>query len=349
MPHLPQSSATTKSRRFRIAFVFFTSFLVIVITSLEFLSLYQKYQHPIVSNYVPSNDDIDIYNSNENIVYSNTSIAFYVIAGASQKGLDPDLRGKFWEPQLKYYKFKHSITYLSDGPLKVNDIEFLVLPEGIGSFEDKQFCIRAPETWIHFNKYNLDKKWYFRGIHDTFINMPELLKFIEELEKKGDPMTTFNFAFNMHEWNHMYYPHGGTGYLFSNYAMRKFYENIQTFRRICQGSFDDVALTSFFREMGLDVMDYQTNKFIVTWPLTQTDVILKKQYSEVRPCPPYYQLYPGAPKLLPCPAHTAASVHFHRVPMNLVYKIIQETPPNFAVYFPDPNTPLFCKLDHDVL
>ncbi|KAK8886860.1 hypothetical protein M9Y10_037893 [Tritrichomonas musculus] len=348
MLHPPKLRPMIKSSRLRILFIFITVFLTIAISSFYLINLNQKYPRPIVSSYIPNDANIDSDQPKE-VITSNTSIAFYVIAGASQKGLDPDLRGTFWEPQLKYYKFNHSITYLSDGPLSVNGVDFLVLPEGKGNFEDKQFCIRAPETWIHFNKYNLDKKWYFRGIHDTYINMPELLKFINELENKGDPMKTYNFAYNMHEYGHMYYPHGGTGYLFSNYAMRKFYRNIDRFRRICQGAFDDVALTPFFQGLGLNVMDYQTNKFIVTWPLTQTDVILKKKYAEVKDCPPYYQLYEGGPKLLPCPAHTAASVHFHRVPMNLVHRIIQETPPNFAVYFPDPNTPLFCKMDHDVI
>ena len=77
-------------------------------------------------------------------------------------------------------------------------------------------------------------------------------------------------------------------------------------------------------------------------------MILNKNYGGIPACPPYYQLYPNAPHLLPCPGHTAASIHFHRVPMNLVYKILKETPYNFAVYFPDPNSPRFCKLDHDV-
>ena len=314
---------------------------IVSILSLSGLYIYQL-KHP--QKQITILNKVFKTEENNNVIEVNTSIAFYVIAGASQKKLDPDLRGVFWEPQLKNYKFNYSLNYLSDGPLTVNGIDFMVLPEGSGSFQDSQFCIRTPQTWIHFNKYNLDKKWYFRGIHDTFVNLPEMLKLIEELEKKGDPMTTFNFALNMHEYAHVYYPQGGAGYLFSNYAMRKFNENIDLFIKHCHSSFDDVALTYFFKDMGLDVMDYQTNKIIVTWPLWQVNEILEKRYDSFPKCPEYYQLFHNAPKLKPCPAHTAAIIHMHRIQMDMAYSILQQTPPNLAVYFPDPNTPQFCKM-----
>ncbi|OHT01203.1 hypothetical protein TRFO_32028 [Tritrichomonas foetus] len=370
--------ARTSKNRLYILFFLFIIAIVVLHTTLEFITIMTKHSRPFVKNEAikidsdkqinaikndreksesaqKSNEDSNIEVKQtqtieiENITTSNTSIAFYIIAGASQSKLEPDLRAIFWEPQLKNYKFNYTLNYLSDGPLSVNGVDFMVLPEGSTSYEDRQFCIRTPETWRHFYKYNLDKKWYFRGTHDTFVNMPEMMKFIDELEKKGDPMTTYNFASNMHEYGLRYYPHGGTGYLFSNFAMRKFYEKIDTFIRICQGSFDDVALTSFFKELGLDVMDYQTNKFIVTWPLYQNDVILQKKFDQVKECPEFYQLYSNAPKLIPCPGHTAASIHMHRIPMDIAHRLIKETPPNFAVYFPNPNLPQFCKLDHDVV
>ncbi|OHT16017.1 hypothetical protein TRFO_13500 [Tritrichomonas foetus] len=324
--------------------------IILIFIVLEFINLVSNFSHPFVYNVI---DDSASFAASQaaaeaaknKITKSNTSIAFYIIAGASQSKLDPDLRGIFWEHQLKDFDFNYTLQYLSDGPLRVNGIDFMVLPaNGPRTFQDAQFCIRTPETWRHFYQYNLDKKWYYRGIHDTYVNLPELLKFIDELEKKGDPMTTYNFAFNMHEYGLQYYPQGGTGYLFSNYAMRKFYENIELFTQLCRGSFDDVALTYFFKKMGLDVMDYQTNKFIVTWPNTENDVILKKQYSKVPKCPPYYQLYPNAPKLIPAPAHTVASVHMHRVPMDLPPRLIEEAPDDFAVFFPDANTPRFCRM-----
>jgi hypothetical protein len=87
-------------------------------------------------------------------IRTNTSIAFYTIAGASQKGVNPDLRGAFWEFQLPFFGGKYSLQYLSDGPLSVNGIDFLVLPNGSSAYQDSQFCIRTPESWSHFVNFN---------------------------------------------------------------------------------------------------------------------------------------------------------------------------------------------------
>ena len=287
----------------------------------------------------------DVADAEVPLIETDTSIAFYTIAGASQKNLGVDWRGKFWEFQLKRFTGNYSLQYLSDGPLTVNGVKFMVLPEGSGSFQDSQFCIRTPETWKHFMEHNLDKKWYFRGTHDTFINMTALTEVIADLERKGDPMTTYQCAFNMHEFGHVYYPHGGTGWLFSNYAVRRFYEKVDVFVSMCKGSADDVALTSFFSYMGLDVMDYQTNRFIVTFPLFDLEVISHKRYSRVKTCPPAYYLYPNAnPPLVPGSIRNAACLHMHKVPMDQVWGLLSETPPEFAVYFPNPNLPQFCNL-----
>jgi hypothetical protein len=275
---------------------------------------------------------------------TNTSIAFYIIAGASQTGLDPDLRGKFWEFQLESFTGDYALQYLSDGPLSVNGIDFLVLPRGSRAYQDPQFCIRTPESWGHFMINNWRMRWYFRGTHDTFVNLTALTLLIHDLESKTDPMKNFSFAFNFHEYGHRYYPHGGTGWLLSNYAVRKFMENNRRFVDICRSSFDDVALAVFMQEMGLNLMDYQTNKFIVTWPCFDLDVILEKKWDKVHPCPPTYHLYPGSVGLAPARARVAASIHMHRVPMDQAWKILSETPERFGVYFPDPNSPTFCLL-----
>jgi hypothetical protein len=277
-------------------------------------------------------------------IHTNTSIAFYTICGASQNIKGADLRGNFWEWQLKYFTGQSATYYFSDGPLHVNGIDFLVLPADQPSFQDSRFCIRTPETWKHFLDHQPDTKWYFRGTHDTFVNLTSLTLLIHELEQEADPMTSMNFAFNFHEYNYEYYPHGGTGWLFSNYAVRKMSERMGAFISRCESSADDVAMTWFLRQLGVDVMDYQTNKFIVTWPNHLLDVIFEKQYHDVRMCPPSYALYPGARGLKPGPCRTAASIHMHRVPMDQVWSVLSQTPEDFAVFFPDPNTPTFCRL-----
>jgi hypothetical protein len=277
-------------------------------------------------------------------ISTDTSIVFYTICGASQNIKGADLRGNFWEWQLKYFTGKSATYYFSDGPLHVNGIDFLVLPADQTSFQDSRFCIRTPETWKHFLEHHPDAKWYFRGTHDTFVNLTSLTLLIHDLEQQDDPMTAFNFAFNFHEYNYEYYPHGGTGWLFSNYAVRKMSERMNTFISRCEGSADDVAMTWFLKQFGVDVMNYQTNKFIVTWPNHLLDVIFKKEYESVPKCPPTYALYPGARGLKPGPCRTAASIHMHRVPMDQAWPVLLQTPEDFAVFFPDPNTPTFCRL-----
>jgi hypothetical protein len=167
---------------------------------------------------------------------------------------------------------------------------------------------------------------------------------LADLELKRDPMTEYNFAFNFHEYNLQYYPHGGTGWLFSNFAVRQFMTKVGTFVAACQGSFDDVTIPWFFSQFGQNIMDYQTNKFIVTWPNHMLDVIFKRETEKVQKCPETYQLFSGAPGLLPCPCRTAVSIHMHRVPMELAAEVLKETPENYAVYFPNPNVPTFCQL-----
>jgi hypothetical protein len=82
----------------------------------------------------------------------------------------------------------------------------------------------------------------------------------------------------------------------------------------------------------------------VTWPNHLLDVIFKKEYERVKKCPEVYHLYPGSQGLKPGLCRTAASIHMHRVPMEKAWQVLLETPEDFAVFFPDPNTPTFCRV-----
>lgn len=274
-----------------------------------------------------------------------TSIAFYTIFGYDQK-FPPgqDLRGKYWEFQIKDYSGVTNVTYVSNGPVQIPDINVEIMTDNNITFHDKQFCHRATNTWKHFVAHYPEHRWYFRGTHDTFVNWKYLLEMIQDFESKYDPMKEYVLAFNCHEYNHQLYPHGGTGYLYSNYAVREFLKREQEFRSICSGSADDVALNYFLKIQNIKVEDWMTNKFIVTWPNTETDIIMKRQYERVANCPKVYRLFPSAAPMLPCPARTAASIHMHRIPMPQAWEILQNTPENFAVTFLNPDTPTFCKL-----
>lgn len=343
---MKQISPNRPNTRFRVAAASITIFTISLLASVEYCTfLFPPPHTPVIRDY--SQEAVAQRHGPAQKIISETSIAFYTIVGASQdlKG-QADLRGKFWEFQLNDFTGKYSLHYLSDGPLETNGIKFMVLhPHNLSQFGDRQFCIRTPETWKHFVKYNSDKKWYFRGTHDTFVNLTALSRIIDKLEAKGDPMKTALFAFNFHEYNHVYYPHGGTGWLMSNFAIQRFYEKMDKFIYMCGGSADDVAMTPFMAELGYDVMDSQTNQFIVTFPNQQLDLIFEKRFNEIPKCPKEYHLYFGSKGLKPCPVRTAASLHMHRVPMDQAYEVIRRTPENIAVTFPDPNTPVFCKLE----
>jgi len=275
----------------------------------------------------------------------STSIAYYIIVGADQKmPQEHDLRGKFWEFQLKGAPGKHIPVYVSNGPLEVNGVKFMVLPEKSQPYRDSQFCIRTPETWKHYWANYNETRWYFRGTHDTFVNVTALMSLIEELESKYDPLTEFAMAFNFHEYGYRYYPHGGTGWLFSNYAMKVFNEKIERYQQICASSYDDVALSPFLKELGVDIMTFQSHRFIVTWPNSENKIIYDKEYHKVKPCPEFYHLFQGGKGLKPCPARLAASIHMHKVPMDEAYSLLGQTPEDFAITYLDPNTPTFCKM-----
>ena len=284
-------------------------------------------------------DHIDILKN------SNESYAFYVILGQNQS-LKKDLRGNFWEFQLEHFGGNANVVYFSDGPLSINGIECELPPQySKTSFQDSQLCIRSPATFDHFVEHFPNHRWYFRGTHDTFINLTGLVLLSQELEARfGDPMKTFSAAFNFHEWNHILYPQGGTGWLFSNAAMKVIQANKNRFIWHCGGSFDDVALANFMNEMNQSVAKFQDNRFIVTWPNTEGEVIYKQLWSKQIECPDKYYLWDGAPGLEPCPVKSAVSIHMHKVPMEEAWEQLIRVPDGIGVFFPNPNLPLFCRL-----
>ena len=316
--------------------IFILIFLLILYILIYLISL-------IILKYFLKIDFNNITISNP-LIQSNSSIVFYIIAGKKQK-LNPDLRGKFWEFQLNSFTGKYWLEYLSDGPLFVNGINFTILPFQNMSYDDSKFCIRTPESWLHFMKYHSNVKWYLRGTHDTFINLTSLNEMINEFEKKIDPMKEFAMAYNVHEYNNIFYPQGGTGWLFSHYTVKKFAKSFKNFKNICENSFDDVALTYFFKEFNLSVNDWKTNKFIVTFPNTELNIIKYNQWNKIKKCPINgYNLSKTLPSLFPGNVRSAVCIHMHKVPMNEVWDLLKKIPNNIGVTFPNPNYPTFCKL-----
>lgn len=279
----------------------------------------------------------------------STSIAFYIILGSTQHVLKRGYPDNSWQLQLRYFSGNYSTHYVTDGPMNLDglNIDPIIMPNGSTKFtNDRQLCIRTPGTWEHFVEHHADTRWYFRGTHDTYVNMSAMLLKIAELEKQGDPMTTPLMAYNFHEYNHVFYPQGGAGYLFSNYAVKKFYEDREYFKSVCAGLFDDVALAHFINDrIGWDLKKFQTPQVIVTFPFWQVDMIRKQKFDEVGKCPEYYYLVPNNPYgLRPCPIHKAITIHMHTIDVDEASEILEKVPDNFYVYFPDPNTPKLCYI-----
>jgi hypothetical protein len=177
-------------------------------------------------------------------------------------------------------------------------------------------------------------------VHDTLINLSLLADFLLELKRQYDPMSQVVFAYNLHVWAGVPFPHGGAGWLASNRAVRDFHARLDEFERLCsvnQG--DDVAMTPFLVGMGIDIMKWQTDRWIVAWPLSYREALA----GDIPPCPTYYKLTPGRVKLAPAPVRRAVAVHFHRVDISEGRDALGRIPKNIAVTFPKSWLPSFCK------
>ena len=299
--------------------------------------LFLKYNGENTNIFFEQNREIQVINS-------TTSIVFYTIAGHNQS-IFPDLRGRFWEFQLKFFKGDFKLEYFSDRELTVNDIQFKPIINKQQQSTDQNLCIRTAQTWSHFIENHPKMKWYFRGTHDTFINLTALNEVINDLEKKYDPMKENVFAYNVHEYSKVLYPQGGTGWLFSNYAVKQFNKSNKLFQSLCADSFDDVSLALVMRSLNIDVLKWASDRFICTFPNKELNIVKYKRWMEVPKCPKNgYRLHKDLPYLPVTRVRGAASIHMHKVPMNEAWDLLLATPQNIAVTFPNPNTPTFCKI-----
>jgi hypothetical protein len=197
------------------------------------------------------------------------SIVFYINIGHTHT-VDPDLRGNFWEWQMGNSTLDMSVVYMGDGPCQLlAGHNCTVFPRGgMTSYRDDRQCLRTENGWGHFLWYNSDKHWYFKGVHDTFISLLRLEKLLFELEVRCGPMKEIMFAFNLHDWDGYLYPQGCSGWVFSNFAVRRIWANWTDYHKICDGAYaDDVALAPFLNTIGINVTDYLVPRFAIYWPV----------------------------------------------------------------------------------
>ena len=214
---------------------------------------------------------------------SNSSISFYIIVGVNQS-LSPDLRGNFWEFQFRNHFINYSLNYISDSNMTINNKKFINLYSNYTYLRDPQLCLRTSGTWDHFITNFNKSLWYFRGTHDTFINLTNLFKLIKKIEKKKDPLKEDIFYYNLHEYKDRFYPHGGTGWLFSNHAVQTLQNNRNIFLKFCKNSFDDVSLTYLFNYLNKNVYDWYNPNFFVTWPKEQNYLIKNQNFQKIPNC-----------------------------------------------------------------
>jgi hypothetical protein len=205
-------------------------------------------------------------------------------------------------------------------------------------YVDQRQCLRTQSGWGHFVNHNSDKRWYFKGVHDTFVNISLLVELLEELESKCDPMTQPMFAFNLHEFDHYLYPQGGSGWVFSNYVVHQLWKNVSDFQQMCDGAYgEDVAIGHFLPRLGWNVTDYQMSRFVPYWPLGKPD------WGTVEKCPENYTLFHGAMPLKPTPCKRLIGIHMHEIPMDVAYQKYRECPEEIGIITNSPFT-RFCRL-----
>jgi hypothetical protein len=156
-----------------------------------------------------------------------------------------------------------------------------------------------------------------------------------KLERKGNPMEKVMMAYAVYFRLDIYYPHGGAGWLFSNAAVRKFAEHIDLYYDLCQDlEGDDVALGAFFIAIGLKVLDYASDRFILAWPFPHSRRSRRTNYGrmKLKPCRKY-SVKPGGPLFKPAVIHQAAAIHMHYIRMDLVHGSLRRVKSDVAVRY----------------
>ncbi|EAX99799.1 hypothetical protein TVAG_175680 [Trichomonas vaginalis G3] len=285
------------------------------------------------------------------VIYSNekkddflTSIAIYITIGANQK-LKKDFRGKFWETQLPNPHLDCKIHYVSDAPFKINNITKCLVPKSayIDKINDKIYCQRTFLGWEHFLIHHKEIKWYFRGIHDTFLNLTNLADLLKNIEKTHDPMKEEIAVYGAHEVAGNYYPQGGGGFLLSHGALKKLYKYKNEFHQICPIQNDDLALGVMLESfLGINISENASDRFIATWPYEFIDEILTKNYTSFVKCPQYYRMHYNSSYLKPIRVESCVSFHMHGIDMDVALELLKSSPKNLFVYYTESASPRFC-------
>jgi hypothetical protein len=226
-----------------------------------------------------------------------------------------DFRGMTWEIAFPL-DWRVVIHHISDGPLYVNGINFTVLPEGAAPYREKQVRLITKECWKHFLRNHPDVPWFLRGFFDMYVNLTNLCKMIDELNQQYHPMeewvSRYGCAFHMG----IDYPHGSTGHLFSNKAVRTLVESIPIFDDCPPKDAEDLCVRFTMDKLNIPFYSGCSRYFATGFPDASVSTI-QSMIDNARPCPDYGMMsIHSLAKLRPCPITKAVTIHMHAVRMD---------------------------------
>jgi hypothetical protein len=192
-------------------------------------------------------------------------IVIYMVAGHDQKMRGMDLRGATWEPLFELSE-RIVVEHVSDGPLTVNGVTFTVLPEGSKAYRDVWNRKITKECWKHFLRYHPNSRWFLRGLHDVFVNVTNLLDEIHHLERQYDPFSQWVARYGCHRFMGLDCPHGSTGHMYSNRAVRMLVDNIEVFDRCKRGTYEDVCTRTTIDALNQSFYNGCSSRFIIQLP-----------------------------------------------------------------------------------
>jgi hypothetical protein len=254
----------------------------------------------------------------------------YSVIEEAERYKGKDLRGLTWERDFeKEIDDSIQIHHISDTFIEVNGITWTGLSDA--ALYGSAF---VKECWNHFNVTYSKVHWFLRGDFDMYVNVTNLKKMIKELEVEYDPMTEWVSRFGCANLDQDF-PHGGTGYLFSNFAVRTLLRNISLFDRCSEKIPWDICVGRLLARLGMPFFESCSNKFVIGFAGNMKDL------ADPVACPSFSS-FGGMSRLKVAPVSVADAVtlHMHEIKMELWSPWVKASN-NVSIFWN--KRPMFCR------
>jgi hypothetical protein len=272
-------------------------------------------------------------------------VAIYILVDASAH-FNPDLRTRFWEPQLETLRLQATVDYVSDAPVSIGQsINWIVPPycQREKADSDPGYCYRNVESWSHFVSYQSRKRWYFKGSQDTYIDVANLLMLIDRLEETIDPMTQAYFQYTIDETNGVLTPDGVTGWLLSNAAVQTLFHHAQHFIYGCDKLGEDSGMAQMIHNLQLEVDQFISPFFIAEWPNDTLDVLTtQEQTAQFYDCPEKQYRYTEKVEAPFDDPKDLVATRMPFAPMDQVEGLLTDFNKDLRIGYPADHQPVFC-------